>query len=159
MNFDDKFFPVVWRFDRINFGYEIFRREQARLHEELAQRERALRETHIRSIHEVEGLKRAQKMRIDEFSRQELRESQAAAHQVTSQIQELKDGVSFTNDSREFLGFESVCSGKLSNVPSQPAIVPSPRGLLSRDQCLRPEKWNMPGTSGNVFDSPLAPHA
>ena len=42
----------------------------SRLHEELAQRERVLRETQIRSLHEVEELKRAQEMRIiDEFSR------------------------------------------------------------------------------------------
>ena len=61
--------------DHTNLGYETSRREQARLHEELAQRERALRETHVRSIHEMEELKRAQEMRIDEFSRQELRES------------------------------------------------------------------------------------
>ena len=43
----------------VNFGYEESRREQARLHEELAQREKALRETRIRSIHEVGQLKRA----------------------------------------------------------------------------------------------------
>ena len=33
-------------------------------------RERALRETHLRNVHEVEELKRAQEMRIGEFSRQ-----------------------------------------------------------------------------------------
>ena len=37
-----------------NQVYEESRKEQARLHEELAQRERILRETQIRSIHEVE---------------------------------------------------------------------------------------------------------
>ena len=59
--------------DHVNYGYEESRREQARLHEEMAQREKALRETHVKSIHEVEELKRAQEMRIDEFSRNELR--------------------------------------------------------------------------------------
>ena len=44
-----------------NHGCEESRREQSRLHEELAQREKALRETHIGSIHEVEELKRSQK--------------------------------------------------------------------------------------------------
>ena len=38
-----------------NQVYEESRKEQARLHEELAQRERILRETQIRSIHEVEN--------------------------------------------------------------------------------------------------------
>ena len=28
--------------------------------------------------------------------------------------------------------------------------------MLSRDQSLRPETWNLLGTSGNVFDSPRA---
>ena len=59
--------------DHTNLGDETSRREQARLHEELAQREGALRETHIERIHEVDELKRAQEMRIDEFSKQELR--------------------------------------------------------------------------------------
>ena len=54
--------------DNVNYGYEEHRREQARLHEELAQREKPLRDTRIRNIHEVEEWKRAQEMRIDEFS-------------------------------------------------------------------------------------------
>ena len=74
--------------DYVNYGDEKSRREQARLHEELAHREKALRETRIRSIHEVEELKRAQEMRIDEFSRNELRESHATIQELTSQIQE-----------------------------------------------------------------------
>ena len=75
----------------VNYGYEEFRREQARLHEEWVQREKALRETRIRSIHEVEELKRAQEMRSDEFCRNELRESHATIQELTSQIQELQE--------------------------------------------------------------------
>ena len=40
-----------------NYGYETSRREQARLHEELA------REAHIRSIHEMQEMKRVHEMR------------------------------------------------------------------------------------------------
>ena len=76
--------------DYVNCGYEEFRREQARLHEELAQREKALRES-IRSIHEAEELKRAQEMRIDEFSKNELRKSHATIQELASQIQELQE--------------------------------------------------------------------
>ena len=47
-----------------NQGFEESRKEQARLHEDLAQRERVLRETQIRSIHEMAELKRAQEMRV-----------------------------------------------------------------------------------------------
>ena len=50
--------------DKVNYVYEESRREQARLHEELAQREEALRETRIRSIQEVEELKRVQEVRV-----------------------------------------------------------------------------------------------
>ena len=60
------------------------------------------------------------------------------------------------NDSREFQDVESICSGKLYHGPSQPAIVPSLGGLLSSGQSLRPDTWNLLGTSGNVFDSPRA---
>ena len=94
--------------------------------------ERVLRETRIRSIHEVGEWKRAQEMRIDEFSRNELRESHATIQELTSQIQELqKKRVNCMNDSRECQDFESICSGKLSHVPCQPAVVPSPRSMLS----------------------------
>ena len=75
----------------VNCGYEESRREQARLHEELAHCEKALRDTRIRNIHEVEELKRAQEMRIDEFSRCELRESHAIMTKLTLQIQELQE--------------------------------------------------------------------
>ena len=66
--------------DHTNLGYEQTRREQVRLHEEFAQRRRALRESHVRNIHELEELKRVQEMRIDECSKQELRESQTSIH-------------------------------------------------------------------------------
>ena len=95
-------------------------------------------------------------MRIDEFSRQDLRESQATMQDLMSQIQELQEEVNLMIDSREFQDVESVCSGKLSHVPSQPAIVPSPRSVPSRDQSLRLDTWNLFGTQGNVFDSPRA---
>ena len=76
--------------DSVNCGYEESRREQARLHE-LAQRARTLRDNRIRNIHEVEELKRAQELRIDEFSRHELRESQSTINELTSPIQELQE--------------------------------------------------------------------
>ena len=119
--------------DHVNYAYEESRREQARLREELAQREKALRDNLIRNIHEVEELKRAQEMRIDEFSRHELIESHATIQELSSQIQELRERMNYLNDSREFQDVESMCSGKLSHVPSQQAVVPSPRSMLCRD--------------------------
>ena len=62
----------------------------------------------------------------------------------------------FLFGSREFQDVASICCGKLSHIPSQPAVVPSPCAMLSRDQSWRPDTWNLLGTSGNVFDSPRA---
>ena len=91
--------------------YEQSRREQDLLHEELADRERARRDTRIRSIPMLEELKREQGSRLGEFSIRQLVENH------------LKD-------------VESVRSGQLFHVPIQPALFPLPRepgGLLSRD--------------------------
>ena len=52
-------------------GYEQSRREQALLDDELAERERAPRGTLIRSVHDMEELKKVQELRVDEFSRKE----------------------------------------------------------------------------------------
>ena len=51
---------------------------------------KALRDTCIRNIHEMEELKRGQEMRVDEFSVHKLRESHATIQELTSQKQELQ---------------------------------------------------------------------
>ena len=140
--------------DYVNYGHAESRRGQARLHEELGQREKGLRDTRIKSIHEVKELKRVQEMRIDEFSRNELRESHATLRELTSQIQELQGIMNYMNDSREMHEIESIWSGKLHHVSSQLAVVPSPQSMLSRDQSLRSDTWNLSGTQGNVFGHP-----
>ena len=86
-----------------NQGDEESRREQSRLHEYFAQRQRVLRETQIRSIREVGELKRAQEMRIDEFSRNGLRESHATIQELTSQIQELQERATVSRQSFQVL--------------------------------------------------------
>ena len=58
---------------------------------------------------------------------------------------------------RKFQAVESICSGGLSHVPSQPAVVPSLRGVLSRNQSLRNDIRNSLATSGDVFVNPSAP--
>ena len=49
-----------------------------RLQEELVMKEKALRETQIRNMHEMGELKRAQESRFDNFSVKKLRESHEA---------------------------------------------------------------------------------
>ena len=48
-------------------GYVESRREQVRLQEELATKEKVLRNTLIRSMHEMGDMKGAQELRVDEF--------------------------------------------------------------------------------------------
>ena len=48
-------------------GYVESRREQARLQEELSMKEKLLRHTQTRNIHESGEMKRAQELRVDEF--------------------------------------------------------------------------------------------
>ena len=60
------------------------------------------------------------------------------------------------NDSKEFQDIESICSGNLSHVPSQPAVVSSPRAKESRGQSLRLDTWNLSEIQGNVFGKPRA---
>ena len=92
-------------------GYGKSRREQALLREELADRERALRDTRIGSIQKLEELKRDQEFRLEKFPRRRMVDN-------------------------HFKDVESVRSGQLFHVPIQPALFPLPRepgGLLSRD--------------------------
>ena len=86
--------------DDVNCGYEEFRREQVRLEEELALRETALRNTRISNIHEMEELRRAQEMRVDEFSVHKKRESHATIQDLTSQIRDLQERVNCMNHSK-----------------------------------------------------------
>ena len=107
--------------DSENCGYEESRREQAQLHEELAQRGEALRDTRIRNIHEVEELKRAQELLIDEFPVHKLRESPETIHKGSlHKYKKYKKGW-------------IIWLTLISDVPSQPAVIPSPRSMLSCD--------------------------
>ena len=119
-----------------------------------SEQNRDLREAHIKSLHEMEDLKRVQELRFDEFSRRRLIEN---LDTFTARIQELQNEVNCTNDSRDCQDAESVRSG-LSHVPSRPALFPpyrDPGRLLSRSD-KPPDIWNTHGISGNVFVNPLA---
>ena len=56
--------------------------------------------------------------------------------------------------SRDFKDAESVRSGQLLHVPSEPALFllhTVPGGLLSRDRNPQPDIWNTHDILGNVF--------
>ena len=66
VNWRDKLILKQWKLET---GYEQSRREQALLHEDLADRERALRDSRVRSIQKSEELKRQLEFRLEEFFR------------------------------------------------------------------------------------------
>ena len=104
-------------------------------------KEKVLRDTQTRSIHEMGEMKRAQELRVDEFSVQKLRESHETIRRLTSQLQ----------DSGEFQEVESNYSVRLSYVPSQSAAIPSSRSMLSCDKRWPFDTWNAPGLQENFF--------
>ena len=69
--------------------------------------------------------KRAQKLRVDEFSIQKVGESHDTMQRLTSQMQELQEMANCMDDSGKCQK-ESNYSLKISHVPSQRAVIPSP---------------------------------
>ena len=84
---------------------------------------------------------REQQLRRDELPRRE-KASQSAVNLLAVQIQELQDEVNSLNDSRDFHDPEMASSSWLSHVPRHLVIVPSRRGMLTRDSCLQPDTRN-----------------
>ena len=117
-------------------------------------KEKALRDAQITSIHDMGELKRAKALRVDGFSVQKLRQSHATIQELTSQIPELHERVNCMSDSGEFQDIESKYSGKFFHVPSQTAVVPSPRFMLSRDRSMPLGTWNLSGPQRIFFGNP-----
>ena len=81
-------------------------------------------------------------MRIDELSMQQERNPSTVSQPLT-QIQDLQDKV----NAREFYDPETASSSGAPHVPSQPLIIPSPRGMRSRDSGFPLDARNTMGTS------------
>ena len=143
LNFSNKLMLSDWNWRTPILDVQNLEGSKNRLREELAMEEKALGGTQIWRIHELREFKRAQELRVGEFSVHKLREGHAAIQKLTSQIQELQEMVNCMSDSGEFQDIESNFSGKNSHVPSQPAVVPSPRSMLSRDRRMPFDTWNL----------------
>ena len=72
--------------DHIVTRCEQSRRDQLLLQEELSKQNRDLREARIKSLHEMEELKRDQESRVDEFWRRRLIENQDTINELTARI-------------------------------------------------------------------------
>ena len=84
-------------------GDEQLRRDQLLLHEQLSEQNRDLREAHMKSLDEMEELKRFQGSTFDTFSRRKTSEDRDTIHEFTAKIQELLNVVLCVNDSRGFV--------------------------------------------------------
>ena len=108
-------------------------------------KEKVLRNTQFRNMHEMGEIKRAQEHRVDEVSVQRLRENHETIEQLTSQLQQMQEQMNSVNDSGDYQDVESNYSGRLSHGSSQPAMIPSCRFLLSCDKRLPLDTWNQSG--------------
>ena len=88
-----------WNYRTLNTGYIDTRREQVRLQEGLSMKEKALRETQIRSMHEMGEIKRGRGLRVDEVSVQKLTENHETIQKLPSQLQEMQEPMNSLNDS------------------------------------------------------------
>ena len=69
MSFSNKLMLKDWNWMNAHHGYIESRREQVRLQEELSMKERsASRYSNTKYIHEMGAMKRAQELRVDDFS-------------------------------------------------------------------------------------------
>ena len=70
---------------------EQLRRDQLLHHDQLSEQNRDLREAHVKSLNEMEELKRFQGSTFDEFSRRRLIEDRDTINEFTARIQELQN--------------------------------------------------------------------
>ena len=118
-------------FDHALAGDEQLRRDQQLLHEQLSEQNRDLREAHMKSLNEMEELKRFQESTFDEYSRRKLIEDRNTILGLSARIQEQQNEVNCMNDSRDFKDGQS-------HVPSQPAFFPpfrDPGGIAVLWEC------------------------
>ena len=153
--------------DEINRAHardEQLRRDQQLLHEQLLEQNQDFREAHVKSLNEMEELKRFQGSTVDTISMRKLVEDRDTILELTGKIQELQNEINCMNDSGDFEDAESVRSGQ-SHVASQPVFFPphpDPGGMLSRSLGIPsrnngpPSIWDTHGISGNVFANPTA---
>ena len=124
-----------WNYKTFRHVYIESRREQVRLQEELSMKEKVLRDTRIRSMHEM-GEESSRTSSSRSLSAKIERTIMRQYKKGTSQLQEMQPQMNYVNDSGEFQEVESKYSGKLSYVSSHPAMIPSSRCMLSRDKTL-----------------------
>ena len=151
---------------RAHQGDEQLRRDQQLLHERLLEQNRELREAHVKSLNEMEELKRFQGSTFGTIPRRKVFEDRDTILELTGKIQELQNKINCMNDSRDFNDAESVRRGQDNpTLPVNQCFFPPhpvPGGMLSRSIGIPSRKdgppsiWDTHGISGNVFANPVA---
>ena len=95
---------------------EQSRQDQLLLQEQLSEQNRDLREAHIKSLHEMQELKKSSRVTNRWIFEKKLIEDQNTIMELSGRLQELQNEVNCMNESRDFKDAESVRSG-LSHVP------------------------------------------
>ena len=104
-------------------------------------KEKVLRDTQIRSMHEMGERKRVQKLRVDEVSVPKSRENHETLQQLSSQLRRMLEQMNVMNDSGEFQEVESHHSGRLSCVSSQLAMIPNSRSMHAEPRQTTASKY------------------
>ena len=118
------------------------RREQTGLQEELSMKEKVLRDTQIRNTHEMGEMKRAEELRVDEFSLHKLSESHDAIQRLT---------MNSMSDSGKLKNWNRITSGDCLKFPVNQQRFQVLISMLSRDKRLPLDAWNLSGPQENVF--------
>ena len=96
-----QYYAQRFELEDAHHGYAESRREQVRLQEELVLKEKAFRDTQIRSMYEMEEMKRAQEPRVEEFSVQKINRKFETIQRLTSQVKDMQRQMNSMNDSGE----------------------------------------------------------
>ena len=135
------------------------RRDQLPLHEQLSEQSRELREAHMKSLQEMEELRKFQSSAFDTMARRKLVENQNTILELSGRIQDLQNEINCMIDSKEFQDAELIRSGQ-SHITSQPVFFaphPVPGGMLSRSFGVPsrregpPSIWDTHGNIGTRF--------
>ena len=101
----------------VQHGYIESRREQVRLQGGFSMKDKVLRDTQIRSRHEMAEMQRAQELRVDQISLQKLRENHEAIQKLTSQLQEMQEQMNSMTDSENFKKWSQITVGDWHTFP------------------------------------------
>ena len=80
-------------------------------------KDKVLRDTQIRSMHEMGEMKKAQELRVDQISVQKIIENREAIQKLTSQLKEMQEQMNSVSDSENFKKWSQITVGDWHTFP------------------------------------------